>query len=39
MQIVSIEDNLHEMSKPVFCEKIKYFSMSSVENFTESAKR
>ena len=36
MQIVSIGDNLHEMSKPVFLEKInkKYVSMSSAENFT-----
>ena len=40
MQIVSIGDNLHEMSSPVFCgeKKKKYFSMSSVENFTQHAK-
>ena len=31
MQIVPIGDNLHEMSKPVFLEKIKYFNMPSVE--------
>ena len=32
MQIVSIGDNLHEMSKPVFCEnKEKYFSTPSAE--------
>ena len=38
MQIVSTGDNLHEMSKPVFLEKKKkYFSMSSAENFTQSA--
>ena len=36
MQIVSIGDNLHEMSKPVFWEK--YFNMSSAENFTQHAK-
>ena len=39
MQIVSIGDNLHEMSKPVFLENWKkYFSISSAENFTQSAK-
>ena len=36
MQIVSLGDNLHEMSYPVFWEK--YFKMSSAENFTQSAK-
>ena len=35
MQIVSIGDNLHEMSNPVFWEK--YFKMLSTENFTQSA--
>ena len=39
MQIVSIGDNLHEMSKPVFwANKKKYFSMLSAENFIQSAK-
>ena len=39
MQIVSLGDNLHEMSNPVFWEKYKkYFKMSSAENFTQSAK-
>ena len=39
MQIVSIGDNLHEMSNPVFCEKQeKYQKMSSAENFTQNAK-
>ena len=34
MQIISIGDNLHEMSNPVFWGKQeKYFSMSSAENF------
>ena len=41
--IVSIGDNLHELSKPSFCEKKKrkekYFNMSSDENFTQGAKR
>ena len=38
MQIVPFGDNLHEMSKPVFWGKYeKYFSMSSAENFTQSA--
>ena len=34
-------DNLHEMSNPVFWEKLKkkYLKMSSAENFTHSAKR
>ena len=40
MQIVSIGDNLHEMSNHVFWEKLeKYYKMLSVENFTRSAKR
>ena len=35
MQIVSLGDNLHEMSKPVFWEKYeKRFQTSSVESFT-----
>ena len=39
MQIVSIGDNLHEMSKPIFWGKKEiYFDMSSAENFTQSAK-
>ena len=39
MQIVSNGDNLHEMSKPVFLEKLEeYFSMLSAENSTKSAK-
>ena len=40
MQIVSIGDNLHEMSNPVSWEKYeKYFRLSPAENFTQSAKR
>ena len=42
MQIVSLGDNLHEMSKSVFWvknKKKKYFKMSSVEFFTQHAKR
>ena len=40
MQIVSLGDNLHEMSNSVFWEKYeKYFKMLSAENFTQSAKR
>ena len=38
MQIVSIGDSLHEMSKPVFWEIKKNFSLLSAENFTKSAK-
>ena len=39
MQIVSTGDNLHEMSKPIFCKKQeKYFNMSSAENNTKSAR-
>ena len=40
MQIVSTADNLHEMSNPVFWKNIKEnnISMSSAENFTQSAK-
>ena len=39
MQIVSIGDNLHEMSNPVFWEnKKKYFQMSSAEKFIQNAK-
>ena len=38
MQIVSIGDNMHEMSKPVFWEKSeKYFKMSA-EFFSQSVK-
>ena len=36
MQIVSIGDNLNEMSKSVFWEK--YYNMLSAENFTQSAR-
>ena len=40
IQIVCLEDDLHEISKPVFWEKQeKYLKMSSAENFTQSAKR
>ena len=40
MQIVSIGDNLHEMSKHVFWEKYENcFHMMSAENFTLSVKR
>ena len=39
MQIVSLGDNLHEMSNPVFWEnKKKYFKMLFAESFTQSAK-
>ena len=39
MQIVFIGDILHEMSNPVLGKKLdKYFNMSSVEYFTQSAK-
>ena len=39
MQIVSSGDNLHEMSKSIFWEKIrKIFQMSSAEIFTQLAK-
>ena len=39
MQVVSIGDNLHEMSNSVFWEKLeKYFSMPSAENFTQGTK-
>ena len=35
MQIISIWDSLHEMSKPIFRKKYKYmyYKMSSAENF------
>ena len=36
ISIVSIGDNLHEMTNPVFLEK--YFSMLYAENFTQNAK-
>ena len=37
---ISCGDNLHEMSKPIFCEQTirKYFNMSSAEFFTQHAK-
>ena len=38
MQIVSVGDNLHEMSNPVFWEKLEYFNMLSAKNFTQNAK-
>ena len=39
MQIVSTGGNLHEMSNPVFWEKLeKYVKMLSAENFIQSAK-
>ena len=40
MQTVSIGDNLHEISKPVFLVKIKkkkYFEMLPAEIFTQHA--
>ena len=36
MQTVSVEDNLHAMSKPIFGKNNKYFKMSS-EIFTQHA--
>ena len=40
MQIVSIGDNLHEMSIPVSSENKKtYFKVSYAENCTECAQR
>ena len=39
MQIVFIEDNLHEISNPVCWEKKKYFNMSHAANFIKHAKR
>ena len=41
MQIVSIENNLHDMSNIVFWEKQnkkKHFKVLSAENFTQNAK-
>ena len=39
MPVVSIRDNLHDMSDPVSREKEEnYFSMSSAEYFTRHAK-
>ena len=38
MQIVSIGDNLHVMSKPLFWEKLEKYSKMSAEIFTQSAK-
>ena len=38
MQIFTSGDSLHEMLDPVFWEKVKYFNMSSTENFTQSVK-
>ena len=38
MQIVSTGDNLHEISKSVFYEKLeKLLNMSSAENFAQNA--
>ena len=40
MQIVSFDDNLHNVSKPIFWKKkAKYFKMSSADIFTQNAKR
>ena len=41
MQFVTIGDNVHEISKPVFLGKgeKKKIRMLSAENFTQSAKR
>ena len=39
MQTLSVEDNLHVMSKPVVWEKYeKWFNMSSAEIFSRIAK-
>ena len=39
MKIVSIGDDLNEMSSPVFWKKLeKYFKMSSAEKVTQHAK-
>ena len=39
MQIVSLGDNLHEKSKPIFWENLEeHFKMSSAEIFTQHAK-
>ena len=38
MQIVSLGDNLHEMSDPISRKKIRHFKMSSAEMFTQHAK-
>ena len=39
MQIVSLGDNLHKMSKPVFWEKLdNHFKMPSAKIFTQHAK-
>ena len=39
MQTVSLGDNLHDMSKPIFWEKYKkYFQVLSAEIFTQHAK-
>ena len=39
MQTVSMGDNFHEMSNPVFWKKLeKYFNVLSAENFTKHAK-
>ena len=38
MQSISIGDNLHEMSKPIFGKKNIKMNMSSAENITLSAK-
>ena len=40
MQIIFIRDTLHEKTSPIFWEKQeKYMSMSSADNFAQSAKR
>ena len=39
MQIVSVGNNLHEMSMPVFWEKYEnYFKVSAAETLTEHGK-
>ena len=38
MQIVSLGDNLHTVTKPIFWKR-EYYNMSSAENFAQNAKR
>ena len=35
MQIVSLGDNLHEMSKPIWGKQEKHFKMPSAEIYTQ----
>ena len=37
MQIISLGDSLHEMAKPIFWRKQKYFTMSSTDIITQHA--